>query len=87
MAVALALRLGSLPDWIPIHLNAEGAPDRWGTRGTLWEIPLMAFMLSLMAGALAWYLAKRDPFAARFTMLSTVLVQALAWIGLVHFLT
>lgn len=86
MAVVLAIRLGSLPEWIPIHLNAEGTPDRWGTHETLWQIPLMAFMLSLMSGAVAWYLAKRDPFAARFTMLSTVLMQALAWIALVHFL-
>ena len=78
-------RLDSLPDWIPIHLNAEGDPDLWGTSSTLWRIPLMAFVLTIMSLFVAWYLWRRDQFAARFTLLSTLLIHALSWIALVNF--
>jgi hypothetical protein len=73
-----------VPDWIPIHLNAEGEPDIWGTSTTLWRIPLLVLMLSIMSGAVALYLWKRDPFAARFTLVSTLLIHVLSWIALVN---
>jgi hypothetical protein len=84
MAATIAGRMSSLPDWIPIHLNAEGQPDLWGTASTLWRIPLMVLMLTLMSAAVSWYLWKREPFAARFTLASTVLIHALSWIALVN---
>jgi hypothetical protein len=84
MAATVAGRMSSLPDWIPIHLNAEGQPDLWGTASTLWRIPLMVLVLSLMSAAVSWYLWKREPFAARFTLASTVLIHALSWIALVN---
>jgi hypothetical protein len=85
MAATLLARVDSLPDWIPIHLNAEGEPDFWGTGSTLWRIPLMTFVLTVMSAAVTWYLWKRDPFAARFTIGSTVLINLLSWIALINF--
>lgn len=84
MAATVAGRMGSLPDWIPIHLNAEGTPDRWGTSSTLWRIPLMVVFVSLMSVAVAWAVGKRDAFAVRFTLGSTLLIHALCWIALVN---
>jgi hypothetical protein len=84
MAATVAGRMSSLPDWLPIHLNAEGEPDLWGSASTLWRIPLMAVVLTLMSGGTAWYLWKRDPFAARFTLGSTVLIHALSWVALIN---
>lgn len=84
MAATVAGRMSSLPDWLPIHLNAEGTPDRWGTSSTLWRIPLMVLFLSLMSAAVAWAVGKRDPFAVKFTLASTLLVHALCWIALVN---
>jgi hypothetical protein len=84
MAATVAGRMSSVPDWIPIHLNAEGEPDLWGTSSTLWRIPLMVLMLSIMSGAVALYLWKRDQFAARFTLASTLLIHMLSWIALVN---
>lgn len=84
MAATVAGRIGSLPDWIPIHLNAEGEPDLWGTASTLWRLPLMVLMLSIMSGVVAFYLWKRDLFAARFTLASTILIHVLGWIALVN---
>jgi hypothetical protein len=86
MVLLVAFRLGSLAPWIPIHLNAEGTPDLWGSRTTLWRIPLMAGMITVMAAALGWFMAKRDPFASRFVLLAAMLVQTLCWIGLLHLL-
>lgn len=84
MAATVAGRMSSLPDWMPIHLNAEGRPDLWGSSSTLWRIPLMAVMMTLMSAGVAWYLWKRDPFAARFTLASTVLIHALTWVALIN---
>jgi hypothetical protein len=84
MAATVAGRKSSLPDWIPIHLNAEGEPDLWGTAATLWRIPLMAAMLTIMSAAVGWYLWKRDPFASRFMLASTVLIHALCWVALIN---
>jgi hypothetical protein len=84
MAATVAGRMSSLPDWLPIHLNAEGEPDLWGSSSTLWRIPLMTAMLTLMSIGTAWYLWKRDPFAARFTFASTVLIHALSWVALIN---
>ncbi len=38
-----------LPDKIPVHFNASGQPDGYGTRSTLWILPLTgAFMYLIM---------------------------------------
>lgn len=84
MAATVAGRTSSMPDWFPIHLNAEGAPDLWGTPASLWRIPLMAVMLTLMACAFAWFTSRRDPFAARFAIGATILLQLLCWIALIN---
>lgn len=86
MIVVSAVRVGSVAPWLPIHLNAEGTPDLWGSRSALWRIPLMAGMATVMAGALAWFMSSRDAFVARFAFLSALLIQALCWIGLIHLL-
>jgi hypothetical protein len=83
MAATVAGRKSSLPDWMPIHLNAEGNPDLWGSPSTLWRIPLMVVMLSIMSGVVAWFVGKSDPFAARFTVGSLILIHALSWIALI----
>lgn len=85
MAATLLARIGSLPDWIPIHLNAAGEPDRWGTNETLWRIPLMAVVFTLMSGVVSWYLRHRDAFGARFLVMSTTLVHVTSWIAVINF--
>jgi hypothetical protein len=83
MIATVAGRQGSMADWMPIHLNAEGSPDRWGSPDTVWRIPLMVFMLTVMSGVVAWFAGKHDAFAARFAVGSVLLVHALAWIAVV----
>lgn len=84
MAATVAGRASAMPDWFPIHLNAEGAPDRFGTPATLWRIPLMAGMMTVMSVTVGWYVMKHDAFAARFAIVSTLLIHAMCWIALAN---
>lgn len=86
MLVTVSARVGTLPDWIVTHLDASGRPDQWGTSSTIWRLPLMVFMVSVASFVSAFFLAKRDAFAAKFLISATLLVQSLAWIALVRIL-
>ena len=86
MAGVLAGRIGNLPDVIALRYDAVGAATRWGTPETLWELPLLAGMVSIINIVLAWWLSSIDRFASRFMLASAVLVSTLAWIALVRFL-
>jgi hypothetical protein len=44
-----------LPVRIPVHFDLAGAPDRWGSRGTLWLIPLMAAVIYTLMTLVARY--------------------------------
>jgi hypothetical protein len=82
MSVMLATRIGDLPEVIPIHLDAAGSPDLWGTASTLWRIVLAAVMITVINAIAAWFLSARDPFIGRFLVGSSLLAQVLAWIAL-----
>jgi hypothetical protein len=85
MAASIAAGAGDLPDWFPIHLDASGDANSWGTSDVLWRIPfgvLMALIMSLAIAAVLW---KRDRFAARLAIAGTALAQVLAWVALVDF--
>jgi uncharacterized membrane protein len=36
---------GNLPEKIPVHFNLAGEPDGYGTRFTLWLLPLTGFII------------------------------------------
>jgi hypothetical protein len=86
MVVVVGWRIGSLPSWIVLHVDAAGHPDEWGTASTVWRLPLMTAMLTTASVIAAALVARRDAFAARFLLASTLLVQALAWLGLLQIL-
>lgn len=35
----------SLPDIIPIHSDASGKPNNWGSKGVMWILPIIALIL------------------------------------------
>lgn len=41
MFAMLALYSDIVPNRIPIHWDAAGAPDRWGSKETLWIFPMV----------------------------------------------
>lgn len=86
MAGVLAGRIGNLPDVVTLRYDAEGSATRWGTTEALWELPLLAGMISLINIVIAWWLSGFDRFASRFVLGTAVLVSVLAWVSLVRFL-
>ena len=34
-----------LPDQVPVHFNAKGEADGWGSKGMVWFLPLITFIL------------------------------------------
>ena len=40
--VYLILNFSDLPDQIPIHFNAKGEADSFGSKSTIWIIPFMS---------------------------------------------
>ncbi len=86
MAIVISLRNDALPAWLAIHINAAGNPDRWGTPATVWRVPLMAAMLTVMNLIAGSFLARWDRFAAQFLLGSSLLIHVLAWMALIGLL-
>ena len=86
MLLMLALRVGSLPGSLVLHLDAAGLPDQWGPSRVLWRIPLIALGVTAMNAVLAWFLAPMDRFASRFVLGAALVVQLVAWVALFDFL-
>lgn len=86
MVASIAAGAGDLPEWFPIHLDAAGNPDVWGTDAVLWRIPFGALMAMVMALIIAGFLWKRDRFAARMAIVGTAAIQVLAWVALIDFI-
>ena len=59
-----------LPERIPIHFNASGQPDGWGTPRMLWLMPAVATVTYLLMTLVARY-----PSAFNFPMRTTPAVR------------
>jgi hypothetical protein len=84
MALLLGVRVGGIPSPTVLHLDAAGNPDRWGPASVLWRLPLMAFFLTLMFTAVAWFLHPIDRFAARFALGAAAVTQLVAWVAVIQ---
>ena len=84
--VYLAVIWGQLPETVPLHWNAEGEVDRYGSRKELWMIPLMTsgliYLLMLVIPGI-------DPkkriqeMGAKYTQLRYALVAAMSALAVV----
>jgi len=86
MAATLSNRLDALGPALAIHVDAAGFRDRWAAPETLWRLPLLALMVTLMATVVAWFVAPVDRFAARFVLAAALVVQLLTWVALGDFI-
>ena len=85
MAAVLSSQLGELPGSLALHLDAAGLPDRWGPPKTLWRLPLLAGMTTLMNLVVAWAISPVDRFAARFVLAATLVVHLIVWVAVFDF--
>ncbi len=55
MLVYTGVSFGTLPESIPTHFGPSGAPDDFGGKWTIWTMPLIAFLLTVMLTLLTRY--------------------------------
>jgi hypothetical protein len=82
LVVVVASRLSSLPDVIPVHLDAAGTADRWAAPRVIWRLPLLAGMTTAINLILAWAVSASDRFAARFIMAAGLVVHLIVWVAI-----
>jgi hypothetical protein len=86
LSILVLIRSGSTGDWIPLHLNAEGTPTGFGTKGALWRFPFFAFLTTVMAFGLGWWLRTREAYAVQYLVVGTLLIHCLIWVGAINLL-
>ncbi len=87
MSLLLGLRIGGLPSPTVLGLDAAGNPDRWGSPGVLWRLPLMSLFITLLFLAVAWFAHPIDRFAARFALGAAFVAQLIAWVAVIQHFT
>ncbi len=82
MILYLLAQYDQLPQSLVLHWNANGLPDRIGTRRDLWLLPVIMTIVTVANVGLAWLAETFDRFAARLLLAGTGMVQVVAWVAL-----
>ncbi len=75
----LCARFPGLPPLLPLHFDAAGLPDRLGSRGEIFYIPLIGFVVLAVNGVLGGALYARERLGAYLLWGAGFLVQVLFW--------
>lgn len=86
MSILVANRIGTLDPVIATHVSASGLLEHFEDRSTVWHLPLLATMLTLMNLVAAWFVSPLDRFASRFLLAAGLIVQFVAWVALIRIL-
>jgi hypothetical protein len=86
LSILMLVRNGELAAWYPTRWNAEGEATVYGTTATAWRLPIFALFTTIMALGLGWWLRAREPFAAQFLAVGTLLIHGLIWISAITLL-
>jgi hypothetical protein len=83
MAAVTANRVGAMNAWFPLHIDASGVADKWGSPATLWRLPLGLAMLTIMNVASSFLLGARDRNLSWILIGSLPLIHLIGWIALI----
>lgn len=86
MIIIVAMKRSGLGDAIPTHINANGEAQVIETSGAIWQLPLIAAMVTLISSVVAWFLAKWGAFLPRFLLGGSLGVQFIVWVAVYAFL-
>lgn len=75
----LCARFPGLPPLLPLHFDAQGIPDRLGSRGEIFYLPLVGFVVLFTNGVLGGALYARERLASYLLWGAGALVQVLFW--------
>ena len=73
------MRYASLADLQPLHFNAAGQPDRWGTRVQVFTLPFIGLLALIANGGLGFLLYERERTASYLLWSGAIVVQVLVW--------
>ena len=77
----LSFRFPALSRLVPLHFDAAGSPDRFGSRGQIFIIPSIGLLVLLLNGVLGGLTYRRERMASYLLWGGAVLVQVLVWIA------
>lgn len=83
MAAVTANRVSAMDGWFPLHIDAYGAADWWGSPSTLWRLPLGLAMLTIMNVTASLIVGARDRHVAWVLIGSLPLIHLIGWIALI----
>ena len=86
MSIMILIRSGSVTDYLPLHLDAEGTTTVFGTKGSIWRLPFFALLSTVMALGLGWWLRVRDAYAVQFLAVGALMIHCLVWVGAINLL-
>lgn len=68
------------------HVNANGEPENLQSASAIWNLPLIAGMVTLISGIAAWFLARWDAFLPRFLLGGSIGVQFVVWVAVIAYI-
>jgi hypothetical protein len=86
MALVTFSRVGDLPPVIELRFDSDGYPTLWGPPKSLWQLPLLVTMTTLINLVLAVALSRFDRFASRFLLAASLVIGLLTWVPAARFL-
>ena len=86
MVIVVITRRDGLDAVIFTHVNANGDPQNLQDASAIWNLPLIAGMVTLISAVLAWFLARWDTFLPRFLLGGAIGVQFVVWVAIYAYL-
>lgn len=86
MLIVVMTRRDGLDSLIYTHVNANGEPANLQDASAIWNLPLIAGMVTLISVVLAWFLARWSQFLPRFLMGGAIGVQFVVWVAVIAYL-
>lgn len=85
MIIIVATRKDNLGPLIFTHVNANGEAEGIMGSSAIWNLPLIAGMVTLINGVLAWFISRWGMFLPRFLLGGAIGVHFMVWVALLYY--
>lgn len=86
MILVVMTRRENLDALIFTHVNANGETENLQSAAAIWNLPLIAGMVTLISSVAAWFLARWGEFLPRFLLGGAIGVQFVVWVAVFAYL-
>ncbi len=86
MLIVVTTQRSELGEVIFTHVNANGEPANLQTSDAIWNLPLIAGMVTLISGVVAWFLARWGEFLPRFLFGGAIAIHFVVWVAVIGYL-